>query len=47
MKIDVLLTITFAILPVGGSCCRGIDPLILQEFFSSVPKFLSCNAEKH
>ena len=50
MKIDLILPIIIPITPVRvidhGSCYSEIDSSILQEFFSSVPKCSSCNAEK-
>ena len=50
MKIDLILPIIIPITPVRvidhGSCYSEIDSSILQDFFSSVPKCSSCNAEK-
>ena len=50
MKIDLTLPIIIPITPVRvidhGSCYSEIDSSILQDFFSSVPKCSSCNAEK-
>ena len=50
MKIDLILPIIIPITPVRvidhGSCYSEIDSSVLQEFFSSVPKCSSCNAEK-
>ena len=42
----LILPIMFAITPTDGSCYRVIDSSILQDFFSSVLKFLSCYEEK-
>ena len=43
---DLILPVIFAIIPIDGSCCRVTDSSNIQEFFSSVSKFLSCNEEK-
>ena len=45
-KMDLILPIIFAITPTGGSRYRVIDSSNMQEIFSSVSKFLSCNEEK-
>ena len=42
----LILPIMFAITPTDGSCYRVIDSSILQGFFSSALKFLSCYEEK-
>ena len=41
-----ILSIIFAITPVGGLCYKVNDSSILQDFFSSVLKFLSCYEKK-
>ena len=38
----LMFPVIFAITPVDGSCYRVIDLSILQDFFSSVLKFLPC-----
>ena len=43
---DLILLFTFAITPIDGSCYRVINSSNMQEFFSSVSKFLSCNEEE-
>ena len=43
---DLILPITFTIIPADASCYRVIDSSTLQEVFSSVSKFLSYNEEK-
>ena len=43
---DLIISIIFAFTTIYGSCYRAIDSSILQEFFSSVSKFLSCNEKK-
>ena len=45
-KMDLILPIIFVITPIDGLCYRVIDSSILQDFFSSVSKFLSCYEEK-
>ena len=45
-KMVSILSIIFAITTIDGSCYRVIDSSILQDFFSSVLKFLSCYEEK-
>ena len=40
------LPIIFAITPIDGLCYRVTDSSVLQDFFSSVLKRLSCYEEK-
>ena len=43
---DLIVFITFTITRIDGSCYRVIGSSNIQQFFSSVSKFLSCNEEK-
>ena len=42
----LVFPIKFAVTRIDGYCYRVIDSSILQDIFSSVLKFLSCNEEK-
>ena len=46
MKMDLILSIIFAITPADGLCYRVINSSITQEVFSSVRECSSCNKEK-
>ena len=45
-KMDLILPIIFAITLNDGSWYRVIDSPVLQELFSSVPKYSSWNSKK-